>query len=72
MERERLLAYNIAALTGSAFVGKLRRFADVFPEPEIRQTPREGMTPESAALLGAMFRLQQGGVEMTVEKISLH
>lgn len=70
VERDRLLAYNIAALTGCAFAGKLKPFAEHFPP--LDEETESGMTDDSAKMLSALFKLKSRGVTMTVEKISLH
>jgi hypothetical protein len=57
------LAYNIAALTGAAFAGELKTFAE-YNTPDVN--------PKSAALLGALFRMKRRGVPMQIEKVSLH
>lgn len=61
--RERLLAYNTAALSGIAYVGKLRTFEEHFPNGDAVQTSG------SAVLLSALFKMKRKGVSMTIERI---
>jgi hypothetical protein len=65
-ERERRLAWNIAALSALASVGKLKSFDESFV------TGEDGATGGSAKVLGLLFRLKRKGVPMTIEKITLH
>lgn len=58
-----MLAYNTAALTGIASVGKLRDFDHHFPAGDAVQTNG------SAPLLGALFKMKRKGVGMTIERI---
>jgi hypothetical protein len=58
-----VLAYNIAALTGAAFVGKLKTFAEY---------NASDVNPNGAALLGVLFKMKRRGVPMQIEKVSLH
>lgn len=68
--RDQRLAYNIASMSGAAFAGKLKAFAEHFPP--LDDAEPVGMSPEGAKVLGALFRLRKQGVAMRVEKISLH
>ena len=63
-----MLAWNTAALTGAAFVGKLKPLTECFVEGDAKP----GLDNNGAALLGALFKMRNRGVAMTVEKISLH
>lgn len=67
------MAYNTALLTGLAFAGKLKSFSECFPgETKPGEAPKEGLRAEDAKMLGALFRLREQGVAMTVERVSLH
>lgn len=72
IERDRLLAYNAAALTGLAFVGKLKTFDEHFPPSVEAEQSQAGLSPEGAKILGALFKLKRKGVVMTFEKITRH
>lgn len=66
------MAWNIAAMTGAAFVGKLKSYSETFPPNEEEKEAATGLSRDGAHLLGALFRLRSRGVSMTIEKITRH
>lgn len=67
IERDRLLAYNTAALAGLAFVGKLKSLSESFGSDEERQD-----TPGSMKVLGLLLKMRRNGIPMEIEKVTRH
>jgi hypothetical protein len=58
------LAWQIAAFTGAASVGKLKAPDEYLPNDEARH-----VTPGSMKMIGFMRRLQHRGIPVTIERI---
>lgn len=56
-------AWQIAAFTGAAFVGKLKMPEEYLP------TDAPPVTPGATKMLGYLFRLHNRGLPMTIEKV---
>jgi hypothetical protein len=70
IRQDQILAYNIANLSGLAFSGKIKPYAEHFPMSEDEKP--EGVSSDGAKMLSALFKLKSRGVPMQVERISLH
>lgn len=68
MQRERTLAYNIAALSGAAFSGTLKTMDEHFP-PEVEAPKPIDPVAAALALHGAMLTLKGRGIHIVSERI---
>lgn len=56
-------AWQIAALVGVAFAGKLKTSEEYMPTEDLP------VTPGATKMLGYLFKLQKRGIPMTIEKV---